>query len=286
MPMRLIAGNYRILQAEPDGDSIRFYPTDPNEWTRLGGTHQVRPNATGGAQLRLDGIDALETHYATTLGLEHQPLKFGHQAAARLLSWLGFSNVVRDANERVTGATPNQVPGFVLTRGADLYGRPVAFAGRGAPPAASGNDVQVDIPLLRKTVNYKLLDEGLVYPTYYTKLFPDLRNEMTRRVERARPSKGFWPDDKTQKGANIKNLQTLTDSVVVLPKLFRRLADYLALSDGNPSLAGFPAYLAGRNDRIFIISTGHSTGFDFVVRVTGQRVKLTNPPEDLVFVER
>jgi hypothetical protein len=140
--------------------------------------------------------------------------------------------------------------------------------------------------MLRKTANYRLLDEGLVYPTYYKKLFPDLRNEMTRRVERARPTKGLWPDDKTEKGANIQGLQTLTDNVVLLPKLFRRLVDYLALSDGDPSLAGFPAYLAGRNDRIFILSTGHSTGFDFVVRVTGQRVRLTNPPEDLVFEER
>jgi len=46
------------------------------------------------------------------------------------------------------------------------------------------------------------------------------------------------------------------------------------------------ANLAGRNDRIFIISTAHSTGFDFVVRVSGRRVKLTNPPEDLIFEER
>jgi hypothetical protein len=286
MPMRLIAGNFRIVKAQPDGDSIRFYPDDPSEWMRLGGVHQVRPNAKGGAQLRLDGIDALETHYGTTLGIEHQPLKFGQQGAARLLKWIGFSNVVRDANETVTSATPEQAPGYVLTRGADLYGRPVALVGRGDAPAASGSDVHVDIPMLRKTANYRLLDEGLVYPTYYKKLFPDLRNEMTRRVERARPTKGLWPDDKTEKGANIQGLQTLTDNVVLLPKLFRRLVDYLALSDGDPSLAGFPAYLAGRNDRIFILSTGHSTGFDFVVRVTGQRVRLTNPPEDLVFEER
>src|SRR5262245_32733642 len=121
MPMWLIAGTFRILNAEPDGDSIRFYPDDPNEWTRLGGVHLVRPNANGGAQVRLDGIDALETHYGTAWGMEHQPLKFGQQAAARLLSWVGFSGVVRDADERVTAATPDQVPGYVLTRGADLY---------------------------------------------------------------------------------------------------------------------------------------------------------------------
>jgi hypothetical protein len=51
MSMRLIAGTFRILGAEPDGDSIRFYPDDPNEWTRLGGIHQIRPNAKGGAHV-------------------------------------------------------------------------------------------------------------------------------------------------------------------------------------------------------------------------------------------
>jgi len=284
--MRLIAGSFRILGAEPDGDSIRFYPDDPREWSRLGGIHKVRPNAKGGAQLRLDGIDALETHYPSTKGIEHQPLKFGQRAAARLLTWIGFSNVIRDANERVTAANPDEVPGYVLTRGADLYGRCVALVGRADAPAASGSDVYVDVPMLRRTANYKLLDEGLVYPTYYKKLFPDLRAAMTRRVERARPTKGLWPDDVTENGANIHGLQTLTDDVVVLPKLFRRLVDYLALGDGDPSLEGFPDYLAQRDDRLFILSTGHSTGFDVVVRVNGQTISLTHHPEDLVFEER
>src|SRR5262249_49745361 len=59
-------------------------------------------------------------------------------------------------------------------RGSDLaqltrrkYGRCVALVGRGDAPAAGGSDVHGDIPLLRKTANYTLIDEGLAYPTYY-----------------------------------------------------------------------------------------------------------------------
>jgi hypothetical protein len=61
--------------------------------------------------------------------------------------------------------------------------------------------------------------------------------------------------------------------------------DYLALNDGDISLAGLSAYLAQREDPVFVLSTGHYTGFDFVVEVRGQVVRLTTEPEDLVFQE-
>jgi hypothetical protein len=54
----------RAAVAQPDGDSIRFAPDDPDEWNLVvGGEHAVIRNSSGAAQLRLDGIDALETDY-------------------------------------------------------------------------------------------------------------------------------------------------------------------------------------------------------------------------------
>jgi len=50
-------------------------------------------------------------------------------------------------------------------------------------------------------------------------------------------------------------------------------------------LAGFPDYLAQRNDRVFILTTGHYTGLDYVVEVEKQVVRLTTAPENLVFQE-
>ena len=288
MPMLLIEGEYRPLNTEPDGDSLRFYPNDPSQWTLLPGPHRVRPNTHGGAQMRFDGIDALETHYPTHgggFGTVHQPLKFGHEAAQEVLHWLGFTHIVRDADERVTAIQPQQVPGYILSRSADKYGRCVAFIFKGHAPAASGTQIRFGVAELHKSLNYHLLQQGLAYPTYYSKLYPDIRNEMTKAVQTARQSKGLWHDDVTNSGFVFQNAQTIFDTAVILPKLFRRLMDYLAINDGSTSLAGFVPYLAARDDRMFILSTGHSTGFDFIVKVTGQKLELTNPPEDLVFIE-
>ncbi|WP_405721831.1 nuclease [Streptomyces sp. NBC_01537] len=288
MPMLLIKGSYRVKGSQPDGDSIHFTPDDPAQWDLVGGAHPVKRNAAGTAQLRLDAIDALETHYARTGPRQHQPLPFAHAAAEELLHWLGFSGIQRSSNETVTTSIPDTVPGFVLTRGADLHGRCVALAGRGSPPGAGGTGIHVDVPLLETTANHHLLAAGLAYPTYYRNLFADLRTALTAAVHEARaaePAKGLWPSDVTTTGAKIFGLSSLTDDVVILPKLFRRLVDYLHL--GDPSLSGFPAFLAQAQDRFFILSTGHSTtGLDAVVEVTnGQTVRMTHPAEDLVFDE-
>ncbi len=72
MTMLVIEGVFRIGHTQPDGDSIRFYPTDPAQWNLVPAPHKVRTNAMGGAQLRLDAIDALETHY-TPKGLQAPP---------------------------------------------------------------------------------------------------------------------------------------------------------------------------------------------------------------------
>jgi len=286
MPMLCLAGTFGILSTEPDGDSIRFYADDPASWARVPGPNAVRTNAGGGAQLRLDGIDALETHYSPRGGGPlHQPIELAHEARDELARWLGFRSVER-TGETVDAATPEQLPGYLLTRGADVYGRCVALVGRGEAPAPSGTQTMVKVADLRRTANHRLIAAGLAYPTFYLKLFPDLRAELAKQARQARDAaKGLWPGDRDRKGVDVKSLATLTDDAIVLPKLFRRLVDYLELNGNDPSLAGFPTYLAQRADPLFILSTGHYTGFDFVVDVRGQVVRLTTEPEDLVFQE-
>ena len=286
MPMLCVAGTFRILNTEPDGDSIRFYPDDPAQWELVPGPNAVRTNAGGGAQLRLDGIDALETHYSPRGAAPlHQPIDLAHQARDELLRWLGFRAVQR-TGETVDAATPAQLPGYLLTRGADIYGRCVALVGRGDAPAPSGTQTVVKVVDLRKTANHRLVVAGLAYPTFYLKLFADLRAELATKARAARDAgKGVWPGDRSRKGVDVKSLATLTDDAVLLPKLFRRLVDYLDLNGDDPSLAGFPAYLGQRGDPVFILSTGQYTGFDFVVDVRGQVVRLTTDPDDLVFQE-
>jgi endonuclease YncB( thermonuclease family) len=286
MPFSLIKGQYRILHSEPDGDSVRFYPTDPAAFSTL---HlRVRTNHSGGAQLRLDAIDALETHYTPPAAggfRQHQPLGLAHAAAGMLLELLGFTDVTR-AGETVTAATPEQIDGYILTRFADKYGRPVSFAYAGETDHADLSSVLLDPGMLAGSANLQLTVSGTVYPTYYSKLFPDLRAAFTAAVDEARAAKrGVWASDVTTTGATINRLSDLTDTLVLLPKLFRRLVDYLALGTPDVSLTGFRAYLATRDDRLFILPTGHATGLDTVVAVEDQTVSLTFPPEQLVFLE-
>jgi hypothetical protein len=70
-----------------------------------------------------------------------------------------------------------------------------------------------------------------------------------------------WADDATTSGATISSLQELDDQLVILPKLFRRLVDYFALSAGDVALDGFMAFLASRDDRLFVISEAYARGW-------------------------
>jgi hypothetical protein len=286
MPLNIIKGHYRIQGSQPDGDSLHFHPTDPGAFDAL---HlRARINSQGGTQLRLEAIDALETHYNPRVPggfLQHQPLGLAHAAAAKLLELLGFTEVQRDG-ERVVACTPEQTEGFILTRFVDRNGRPVSFAYAGPSEDADLSPVFVEEKLLQQSTNFQLVADGLAYPTYYSKLFPDLRNALTVAASQARTAgSGVWQDDATTSGAAITSLAALNDQLVILPKLFRRLVDFLALGAGDISLAGFLAFLASRDDRLFVISQAHATGLDNITQVDGQTVRLLHPPDDLIFIE-
>lgn len=234
--------------------------------------------------MRLDAIDALETDYGTPR--THQPLGLAHAAATELLNWLDFTNVIRGQDETVISSTPDTIVGYILTRAADLYGRCIALVGRGDPPYDDGSSVFVDVDALKTTANHLLITQGVVYPTYYRALFPDLRNELTAAANQARDAGlGVWASDATTTGFDVNGTASLEDDIVIVPKLFRRLADYLHL--GDDSMAGFPAFFDQAADKFFILSTGHSTiGLDAVVEVNGNNVRMTRPIEDLVFDEK
>ena len=72
----------------PDGDSVRFFAKEPARFEALRRSRLLRRGATDGSvQLRLEGIDAPELHYAQAC----QPR--GESARDALLAWLGVSGV-------------------------------------------------------------------------------------------------------------------------------------------------------------------------------------------------
>jgi endonuclease YncB( thermonuclease family) len=289
MPMTFIRGSFHVVGASPDGDSVRFYPDDPGVWDAAG--IAVRVNSAGGVQLRLDAIDALETHYTPPQapGPWRQRADLGAGASGALLELLGFSDVTRDARDYVTAATPEQTPGHILTRFADKYGRAVAmaFAGRRRGRTADAGQVFLDVAALRTSVNYRLLDAGWVYPTFYSKLYVDLRDDLAATTVSARSAqRGVWADDATLSGFRLTSRHQLSDELVIMPKLFRRLAEYLTLDGtGRVSLVRFPAFLAAHDDRLFTVPAGQATSFDTLVVRRGQTLHLSLPPEQMVFQE-
>lgn len=288
MPFTRIDGTVSVLGAAPDGDSVRFTPLRADAWTAA---HLlVRANAHGSVQLRLDAIDTLETHYAAPgksgFGMVHQPLALARAGADALLAALGFTHVQRGANESVTSTEPASVPATILTDGVDVHGRCVAFlfADAVSLPEADGARIVATPALVSASVNAAQLASGLAYPTFYTELYSDLRSALASVSSTAREAGlGVWAADATTSGVRVEGIGTLTDEAVLLPKLFRRLVEYLSLGDSD--LSGFRAFLDARGDQLIVLPSVEVTGFAAVVAVDGRTVRLTQQPDQLVFFE-
>lgn len=278
MPFTLIRGTYHIRGYKPDGDSIRFEALDNTNWEKLSGSPVVL-NGRGHGQLRLEGIDTLETHYQGV----HQPLALATKALDFLLNRLGITAVEFDVlMTRVSEANEESTEGFILSREVEQFGRPIAFVFPGVPPEPDGSSIFVTRERLRQSVNNLSVLEGLAYPTYYKGLFSDLRAELTDAVQQARSiGLNVWAEDVTNTGFDVPDLTAVTERHVIMPKLFRRLAEFL---EGGGSVEGFKKFLEAKEELILIISTGHITHFDTVVEVVGNVVRMTEPPENLVFL--
>lgn len=287
MPMTLIKGVFRILNTSPDGDSVRFYANHPDYWEHL--PRRVRRQPGGSVQVRLVGIDTLETHYEPqqgNLGVLHQPIAWAHSAAAELLEFLGFERVVRQPDGEVIESTPEEVPGYLLSHTSDGNGRCVAFVFPGEIDIEDGKTVRVHRDWIQESANVYLLQTGLAYPGFFSDLYPELRQEMASAVEKAREHQmGVWQVDQTNIGFELKDLRTLTRDVVIAPKLFRRCIDYLAQNEGRNSLKQLKYYLKGCGERVLIEPEHRIVDFDSVIEVQGQTVKLMVPPETLVSLE-
>ncbi|WP_236809120.1 nuclease [Amycolatopsis albispora] len=268
---------------------MRFYPTDGDAFLKAG--LRVRLNSRGGAQLRLEGIDALETHYQSQApggGRWHQHPALAKEGADALLRQLGFRSVERDEDGTVVSASPESVPGHILTRFADKYGRPVSFAFRGQRGRAKdGSQVHLDAKGVANSANFEQLAAGHAFPTFYSLLYVDLRQAMADAATAAREKKaGIWAHDVSTEGFRLTSRKQLQEEVVLLPKLFRRLVDYLGLDEsGGVSLANFARYLDTRDDRLFTTPDGHATELATLVEVKRQQLRLTVDPERIVFLE-
>ncbi len=91
----------------------------------------------------------------------------------------------------------------------------------------------------------------------------------------------------TNSGARYSGPDSLDTMPPIFPKLWRRLDKYSRDSDiaDTSSLNEFRDYLESlREERVFIVSAGLVTGFDNIVEIDGDQIKLKYRPEDLIVV--
>lgn len=276
MPFHVISGSFFATNYSPDGDTIRFKPDRLDDLDLLDGV-PPSPNVRGHVSLRLEGIDALETHFEG----RHQPLALANAARDQLLKLVGITNVVWDAQQGSVISSTDGTPGFIASRATDKFGRIIAFAFSGAPPGATGSQIFLDTQLLDRSVNAQMIRDGLAYPTYYWGLFADLRDHLTGLVTAARAaSQGIFGVDTTNTLFSVPNIGALTDQHVIMPKLFRRASTYVAAAG---TIVGFKAMLEANQEPVFDLVDSNFTHFDTFVEEIGDQIRLTRLPEQLVF---
>jgi len=294
MPYTLLRGSFVIRYPdlprqgpEPDGDTIKFLPDTPALVETLP-RRSGRPadiNARG-ISVRLEAIDALETHFQET----HQELAGANAARDALLAQLGFTNVVffDDLPNKVQSADQDALRGHVLSNGIDANGRLIAFVYPGDHQGPDGTAVFVDQALVDQSINARLLAAGHAYPAFYATLPADLRTHLAAVSQAARdaqPPVGLWPRSVADPDgpATVANLGGL-EELVIWPKLFRRIVPYLA--SGFPNFDSFDTWLradpVNRDDELFLLEKLERGNLHDVVHGTGSQIQLTVWPEDFI----
>ena len=205
----------------------------------------MKANAAGGVQLRLDAIDAPETDYTPPHSSAEwrQPPALGD--GARPGCWTCW------ASPRSSGfpAATSPPPPPRQPRATSSPGSPTSTASAVPPrfPAAGEGGPATATRSTSQCPNSAGLSTTSCSPWAGV---PDVLLQALRRP--ARPAgrhRGRGPqgrhrrlgNDATLTGFTLRSRAQLTDQLVILPKLFRRLAEYLALNEtGNVSLAGSP----------------------------------------------
>src|SRR5262245_8764565 len=294
MTYTLLRGEFVIRYAdlprqgpEPDGDTIKFRPDTPGLVETLPRRSGRPPDINArGISVRLEAIDALETHFGET----HQELAGANAARDQMLASLGFTNVTfyPDLPNKIASADQDSLRGHVLSNGIDANGRLIGFVYPGDPTRPDGGSVFVDEALVDQSVNAALLRAGLAYPAFYATLPASLRHHLTgvsRAARDTEPPAGMWPRSTADPNgaATVMDLAGL-EQLVIWPKLFRRIVPYLAA--GYSDFDKFDTWLrddpVNRDDELFLLDRLERGNLHDVLDAAGQRIRLTVWPEDFI----
>lgn len=277
-----ITGELVVVGYSPDGDSVRFVPTDIATVRRLSGAERLEPDPDDGSlQLRLDAVDAPELRFQG----ESQPL--AEPARDQLLALVGFTAVTYDEGEdgTVATATPARVPAAVAASLVEANGRPVAvlFTGAGVGGRTDGDVVELPDEEVARSVNAELARTGAAYLTVYNTTPPSVRALFTELCRTARDQRsGVWAADRSA-GFTVTDQSSVgPEGQLVLPKLFRRVTTWLA-ADTTRTLPQWLAEGSDENDPVQV--AGRDTTLSAILTQEGDTIALTVDLLDLLFLE-
>jgi len=226
---KAITGKLVVKGYEPDGDSVRFIADNAAHFAELHRGHLITPSKRDGSvQLRLEGIDAPETHY----GSAAQP--YGNTARDRFLNVVGFTawQLAKDG-KTATSSTPDQVSGLILTRAADIHGRPISYVlVSSSHHFKDGDEGSIGTTVLKETANYRMLQSGDAYGLFYSSTPLQHRHILRAAAHAARAEgRGLWPQDMTEL-FKLRDQDSIgPEGSLIMPKLFRRCTDFLKVAD-------------------------------------------------------
>lgn len=336
----IIKGNFRVVKHSPDGDSLKFQAKKASNWKKIVTVYHELfakkiKEGQGVVQLRLQGIDALETHYTpgklsapSSVGSKtskkaiapkrnnyKQPVKYGNLATEKLMEIIGLQNVewsrysvksvdIKKGRTWKTYATKNADPieGYIIVNDVERKGRPISFAFAGKTRLRDGGKVTKDKlqKILKDSINYQLLAEGLVYPYFFHTLSAKLRNVLADGVKSAQKKKlNIWLDDKTQEGIKLNKFSQITGEHIILPYLFRRLIkhqylrlmqEYWKAIEGRKSYKPkaeslfLKSFFDDTNPYVFVIDVKDFKRLDEIVVISRNKVRMTTHPGNIVFL--
>ena len=272
---KVIAGTFHVKGFQPDGDSIRFQANDPKNWDFFK-SDTDNDKKEKRKQLRVESIDALETHYEGY----HQPRPFALAALESLLEMLGIRSVIYSLSLTQIVDADDGKPGFVASASVDRFGRPVSYVFPKSAKLTDGAEMDSSTLPIEDSLNFLLAREGLVYPTFYKSTDRIFAQKIRDVVSRARRTKrGIWSIDKTP-DFTLYDIRTLQEDILILPKLFRRLVGFF---DRYSDFSQLGDYLARQKDKLELWDGTKKNSLAELMKISGRRIQLKTPPEDILF---
>src|SRR5512147_194552 len=241
---KVIAGTFHVKTYEPDGDSIRFQATNQANWDFFAWpTDLIKLSKR--KQLRVEAIDAMETHYEGY----HQPRPFALAALESLLEFLDIKSVVYSIGFTKIVDVEDGKAGFIASGGTDRFGRLVSYLFPKKAPLTDGAVMDSSKLPVEESINFQLAREGLVYPTFYTTTDRVFAEKIRAVISRARKTKrGIWSIDRTA-DFSLWDVRTLQEDILILPKLFRRLIGFI---DSYADYSQLEGYMKKQRDNLVL----------------------------------